>query len=667
MSTETADPQTWTLAARIVFPPSGEEDTLPLYVDFGRATPIEEKPNGNQPQVQVELTDSSSGDHRSDLISEDGTMELPAGLRVSLATVFNGFPASYWRQWTVATKTRLRLTIEGKANVMVYKSNAKGRALRVDSKRTKAAGGEISFTLPLDTFTDGGWYWCDLVAGEEGARLVSGSWEVNAEPVRPATLTIGITTFNRPDYCARTLMTLATASTLSETLKRVYVVDQGNQNVRDDELYPEAAELLGDRLKMIYQANMGGSGGFSRGMYEAVKADEAEFHLLLDDDVTVEPESIERLAIFASMCRRRTIVGGQMFDLNAKSIAHSFGEGINKWRWLWGAVEGTSNRVDLSAANLRRRSVLHRRLDVDYNGWWMELIPVSVIREIGLSLPIFIKWDDLEYGLRAQTIGVDTVTLPGAGLWHISWGDKDDSRDWQAYFHERNRILTALLHSPYERGGRLPYELSTLDVKHAVSAEYYAQTIRLMAVEDILAGPDHLHESITSRMPKLRALTKEFTDAQYKADPEAFPSVSRLSKPKFKTSPKAPNMVTLVPWTLKTVVRQLLPPSDNSKDRPEASVSHANSKYFVLSQYDSALVTKADGSGAAWYRRDPKQLRSLLARSAAARTALTMNWDKLRKQYREALTDVVSLDAWEKTFGISSEQPAQAEQVHAER
>lgn len=80
-------------------------------------------------------------------------------------------------------------------------------------------------------------------------------------------------------------------------------------------------------------------------MYEAVKADEAEFHLLLDDDVTVEPESIERLAIFASMCRRRTIVGGQMFDLNAKSIAHSFGEGINKWRWLWGAVEGTSRTV----------------------------------------------------------------------------------------------------------------------------------------------------------------------------------------------------------------------------------------------------------------------------------------------------------------------------------
>lgn len=42
MSTETAaTPTTWTQVARIVFPSAGEEDTLPLYVDFGRAAPIQ--------------------------------------------------------------------------------------------------------------------------------------------------------------------------------------------------------------------------------------------------------------------------------------------------------------------------------------------------------------------------------------------------------------------------------------------------------------------------------------------------------------------------------------------------------------------------------------------------------------------------------------------------
>ncbi len=655
MSTEaTQTPTVWTQVSRIVFPATGEEDTLPLYVDFGRASPVDAPDAGGRRGGRIEI-DSAAGAKvdRGDLIAEDGgTRMLPPGLRLSLATVFNAFPASYWRQWTVATKVRLVLNVEGAANVMVYKSNAQGRAQRADSKRTKNGENQISFVLPLDSFTDGGWYWFDMVAGEGGARLVSGHWEVNAEPVRPISLSIGITTFNRPDYCARTLMVLATAENLKEILKRIYVVDQGNKNVKDDELYPEAAELLGDRLKMIYQGNMGGSGGFSRGMYEAVKANEAEFHMLLDDDVIVEPESIERLAVFGAFCRNRTMVGGQMFDLNEKSVAQSFGEGINKWRWLWGALEGTENRIDLGAANLRSRSVLHRRLDVDYNGWWMELMPVSVIAELGLSLPIFIKWDDLEYGLRAAEIGVSTVTLPGAGLWHIAWGDKDDSRDWQAYFHEHNRILTALLHSPYERGGRLLYELSTLDVKHSVSAEYYAQTIRLLAIEDILSGPEHLHETILTRMPKLREMTKEFSDAQYRPDPDAFPAVSRTGKPKFKRRPKAPNMVTLAPWTLKTIVRQLLPTSEKAKERPEASISHADSKYYVLSQYDSALVTKADGSGAAWYRRDPKQLRHLLARSAAARAELAANWDKLRKQYQAALPEIVSLDAWEKTFGI---------------
>ena len=85
----------------------------------------------------------------------------------------------------------------------------------------------------------------------------------------------------------------------------------------------------------------------------------------------------------------------------------------------------------------------------------MCLIPTEVIRTIGLSLPVFIKWDDAEYGLRARAHGFPTVSLPGAAVWHVSWGDKDDLVGWQSYFHERNRLITALLYSLYERGGRV--------------------------------------------------------------------------------------------------------------------------------------------------------------------------------------------------------------------
>ena len=85
-----------------------------------------------------------------------------------------------------------------------------------------------------------------------------------------------------------------------------------------------------------------------------------------------------------------------------------------------------------------------------------------LVREIGLSLPIFIKWDDAEFGLRANEAGYPTVSLPGAAVWHVPWTDKDDTIDWQAYYHARNRMLAALLHSPYPRGGRLiPESLAT--------------------------------------------------------------------------------------------------------------------------------------------------------------------------------------------------------------
>jgi galactofuranosylgalactofuranosylrhamnosyl-N-acetylglucosaminyl-diphospho-decaprenol beta-1,5/1,6-galactofuranosyltransferase len=73
--------------------------------------------------------------------------------------------------------------------------------------------------------------------------------------------------------------------------------------------------------------------------------------------------------------------------------------------------------------------------------------PDEIIREVGLALPAFIKWDDAEYSLRAREAGFPTVSVPGVALWHVSWVGKDDSIDWQAYFHARNRIVAGLLHS----------------------------------------------------------------------------------------------------------------------------------------------------------------------------------------------------------------------------
>ena len=82
----------------------------------------------------------------------------------------------------------------------------------------------------------------------------------------------------------------------------------------------------------------------------------------------------------------------------------------------------------------------------------------------------------------------------------MSWIDKDDLVGWQAYFHERNRLIAALIHSPYAKGGRCPSRVLQSDVKHLVSLQY-SPSWRNEALKDLLEGPADLHRIIGGKAP----------------------------------------------------------------------------------------------------------------------------------------------------------------------
>src|SRR5437773_1594425 len=150
------------------------------------------------------------------------------------------------------------------------------------------------------------------------------------------------------------------------------------------------------------------------------------------------------------------------------------------------AAPNTKARHDFGRRNLRNTPWLHRRADADYNGWWLCLIPRQVIAELGLALPVFIKWDDAEYGVRARDHGIPTVSMPGVAAWQAPWADKNDALDWQAYYHLRNRIVTALLHSPAGHGGALISESLQRQLQNLLSMQYSTVALRLLAIEDVL-------------------------------------------------------------------------------------------------------------------------------------------------------------------------------------
>src|SRR5260370_34073601 len=102
----------------------------------------------------------------------------------------------------------------------------------------------------------------------------------------------------------------------------------------------------------------------------------------------------------------------------------------------------------------------------------MCLIRTQITRERGLALPVFIKWDDAECGVRAGDRGYPTVSMPGVAAWQAPWTDKTDAQDWQSYYHLRNRLVAALLHSQQRRGGGLLSECLERQLQNLLSMQY---------------------------------------------------------------------------------------------------------------------------------------------------------------------------------------------------
>jgi len=606
----------------VVFPVQHAAESLPLYLE------------GN-------------ADVRPPVITGRRSVRIQAGSGASFGTYFNAFPAAYWQKWTDAGEVRLHVRTTGEGVLTLHRSHADGTASIVRTVNLDAPA-LTTEDLPLDGFDDGGWYWFELHATGE-VELHEAEWSVSAPPVTTGKLSLGITTFDKPDYCVATLRALAGAPDLLTEIDRIVIVDQGTRKVADEAGFDVVARQLGDQLQIVDQPNLGGSGGFSRNMAEVLRRDESDFVMLLDDDVEIEPEGILRALAFARWCSAPTIVGGHMLDLNERTVLHAYSEIVDPVPFMWGPPDREHERHDFRTSPLVSTPWLHKREDSDFNGWWMCLIPKRIIAEIGLSLPVFIKWDDAEFGLRAKAAGYSTVSFPGAALWHVSWVDKDDTLDWGAYFHARNRLVTALLHSDQPGGGRLLSEYRRQDLKHLLSMQYYPVVLRHQALRDVLSGPQSLHPAMHGKLGELRAQAARFPEMRRYPAGEAPPSNEgkRAYPP---TDGKGPRGLSLLVFTAKAAARHwFTTPARKNVERPQVEFSRKDATWWRVPRLDSILIDAADGSGA-WYTRDRREFRALWRESLRLHRQIARQWKALQAQYRDAAPQITSVDAWSETF-----------------
>ncbi|MCW2677131.1 MAG: glycosyltransferase family 2 protein [Modestobacter sp.] len=576
--------------------------------------------------------------------------EISPASELSFATYFNAFPASYWRRWSVLQSVVLQVTVSGTCRVDVYRSKADGESMHItgathpgDDEQT------LEFELDLGPFIDGGWYWFDVTT-EEQTRIHRAAWYAPQAPVEQPRLGIGICTYNRPVDAVAALTALVEDDTVRDALHLVTVADQGNNHVRNAVHFPQVAEALGDRLRIVEQPNLGGSGGFARTMYESFANSDVTHHVLLDDDIQLEPDSILRARAFAAYCRKPMLVGGQMLALQDRSVLHTMGEIVDRSNFFWRNAPNTEYFHDFGERSLRDSPDLHRRIDVDYNGWWMCLIPRTVFEEIGMPLPVFIKWDDAEYGLRAFAAGFPTVSLPGTAIWHLSWGDKDDASDWQAYFHIRNRLIAAALHSPHKHAGKVFPEMIKHDLRFLINLQYSTVELHQMAYRDFLAGPDRLFEEMAGSVGKAREARSTHPDGRVLSSSAdlPLPSMSTAEALRFRRIPVTPTQIgsTLA----KAIANNVTPVDPAHREVPQLNLAFQDARWFLLARLDSATVGTADGRGVTFRQRDPQTFRRLSTTSTQLLRQMYREWPELQKRYREAASQLTSVERWGQAF-----------------
>lgn len=564
---------------------------------------------------------------------------VPAGGTVDFGAYASAFPAAQWRERAGTQQVRLRLRVSAPVLLTVQRSDALGGSVAGEQRLLVAGADEV---VDIETGAIGGLVWFTLQAGPKAAELIDGGWEVREAP-RPGGLVLGTPTIGRVDDLVANLRRIAQSPALLAVVQRIVVVDHAPAPIADAISAAVGADL-GGLLRVVRQPNLGGSGGYSRVMHEAAAEPGAQAVLLLDDDILVEPAALLTAFEFSRRTLGGDLVGLQMLDADRPGILEAAAERITDSSFWWTGADPAIAGTDV-AVPLRDLPNLHAPHAADFAGWWGALIPLDVVRAVGYAMPLFLKWDDAEYALRARAAGFRTVSLQGAAVWHASWRIKDDASTWPAFFHARNRLVAALLHAPVAvRTGVLAASLA-VEVKQLLALRIFAVERRQEGVRAVLAGPAVLASDDLTRLLGVAATA---------ADQHRLPAAEVAAVPEARRIPaarRAPRGAGLAVWTAAAIARHLLVPV---RTRPLRRLPADRAGWWVLPVFDDVLVPTPDGTAHIRLRRDPARFRALLTASVLLHTRLWFAWPALRRRYRAASADLVAPATWEARFA----QPA---------
>lgn len=583
---------------------------------------------------------------------EEG-VRIPAGEMLSLETYFNSFSIGKWVAYTRLDNLYLTLEIKGDVRIRLMHASGHKHLPEVEQARTpeekeaavdvawEEAEGSVTregnlYTIHFNRFYSKGILYVEITAAENsgGALLLGGAWEtdIDVTTLNPVNIAYCICTYKREKELTRNVTKIRdrlieNPDSLLYHKASVFIADNGHTLAED--------MFHNDRIRIFRNRNVGGSGGFTRTMLESVvyprqRGEELPTHIILmDDDIDLDEDILERTAVLLQMlddAHRQSLVGGAMMELEHRNMQFENGA------WWHGVILRSFNHEwDLS---MRRCVAANEEInDVNYTGWWYCCIPSEKIRADNLPIPLFIHYDDIEYGQRNSGDGI--ILMNGICVWHPYGNNKQPIR--MNYYDERNILIAMSGSGARASKWDLIDHLSKIITRDVVRYRYEAAEVSFRGIEDFYRGPEYF-----MRLDPIKLHTRLGKYNYTYTDPEEEDiDISEIRDRPYESYPKFIPEVELLFW--------LIP---SFRD------------YVVVSEKDIAygfgarkvyLFDRNRGQGFMVERNAAKTFHALQHYATVAKKILTET-DSVMDRWEAKKPQYTSLKFWEKYLGLPSSE-----------
>ena len=566
---------------------------------------------------------------QGDVSFANETAVLVKGAELSFDTSFGVFAAGRWKRLTSVDCLSVTVHASGSGRIELVGVRSVVRGLSLQEKIVASSGisssGKTTLEVPDFAKTFIGTYFIRVSAEQSDVVVSGGQWTTTTTAPREVRLSLSITTFNRQDYVkptvAKVLQLVENVDSLRDRM-RILVVDNA-RNI-DFDTAPNAP------ITVVQNPNLGGAGGFARGIIHLRDEGWSTHVLLMDDDITLEPEALVRtFALFTFARDANLCIHGAMLSEEQAWMQFEAGSKY-RWRSLY-PLRAIGREDDLRERKLALRDAHEKKFA--YTAWWYTAFPISITRDN--PLPVFVRGDDVAFGLMHT--GKHSVTMNGVIVWHADFGLKNNPSS--LFYEKRNFAIVDTLVFANHHWWHLARRFIALSFRNLFSMRYASVEYMIRGVRAYLAGPEALMATDHSALhDELRKVTEEKPGPL----PAELAAVA-ITKPR----PKAIRLIGFA-LAIPLVGGYILP---KIMRRDVLKTAPIDSRAVGLATRYNRILYRHDRLPEGFLvERDSRRFFSLLREVCVVTKDIALNYRRLKREYKAAYPTLVSDASWHARF-----------------